>query len=166
MSHGTFKTTLGAAGLSLLTSLFPLRDANAHDWDAKFQKMDTNGDGKISRDEHAAGAKAMFEAMDANGDGKVTAAEMDAAAAKMMDERGGEKEQAIRAEKGQKTEPAAADKIKMIDTNGDGALSAEEHAAGSRQMFDKMDADGDGYLTKAEFKAGHAKLMSKAHRGK
>jgi Ca2+-binding EF-hand superfamily protein len=165
MSHAAFKTTLGAAGLSLLASLFPMRDANAHDWDAKFQKMDTNGDGKISRDEHAAGAKAMFETMDTNGDGKVTAAEMEAAHSK-MDDRGAGKEDAIRAEKGEKNELSSAEKIKMIDTNGDGAISADEHAAGSRQMFDRMDADGDGYLTKAEFKAGHAKLMTKTHHAK
>jgi hypothetical protein len=43
--------------------------------------MDTNGDGKISRAEHAAGAKQMFAQCDANRDGIVTAAEMDAATA-------------------------------------------------------------------------------------
>src|SRR5881394_3362726 len=45
----------------------------------EFQMMDTNGDGKISADEHAAGAKKMFDKMDANHDGKVTADEMAAA---------------------------------------------------------------------------------------
>ena len=56
---------------------------------------------------------------------------------------------------------SSADKIKVVDTNGDGVLSAEEHEAGSRSMFVKMDSDGDGMLSKGEYCAGHAKLMAK-----
>lgn len=37
-----------------------------------FEKLDTNGDGKISEAEHLAHAKERFKAMDANGDGFVT----------------------------------------------------------------------------------------------
>jgi Ca2+-binding EF-hand superfamily protein len=48
------------------------------------------------------------------------------------------------------------------DTNGDGVLTADEHAAAARTMFDKMDTDHDGYLTKAELKAGHEQYMHKA----
>jgi len=114
-----------------------------------FQKMDTNGDGKISADEHVAGAKAMFDGMDANHDGKVTYDEMNAQHAQMAGHKGNAKEMSV------------ADKLKMIDTNGDGVISAEEHAAGSQQMFDKMDTDRDGVLSKAEMSSGHARLMSK-----
>jgi hypothetical protein len=49
----------------------------------------------------------------------------------------------------------AADKIRMIDTNGDGVLTEEEHVTGARSMFEKMDTNGDGFLTKAEVQAGH-----------
>jgi len=55
----------------------------------------------------------------------------------------------------------AAEKIKMLDTNADGVLTADEHAAGAKSMFEKMDTDHDGYLTKAEMKAGHEKFMHK-----
>lgn len=41
-----------------------------------FEKMDTNGDGAISAEEHAAGAAKRFSKMDANDDGKVTRDEM------------------------------------------------------------------------------------------
>ena len=41
----------------------------------KWQKLDTNGDGMISAQEHDAGATAMFQEADADGDGSVTAAE-------------------------------------------------------------------------------------------
>jgi hypothetical protein len=38
----------------------------------KFDKMDTNKDGKISRDEHMAKCNKRFEAMDTNNDGFLT----------------------------------------------------------------------------------------------
>ncbi|HKI60547.1 MAG TPA: hypothetical protein VKA23_05885 [Mariprofundaceae bacterium] len=41
-----------------------------------FQKMDSNGDGAISAEEHEAMAAERFAAMDTNGDGKVTSDEM------------------------------------------------------------------------------------------
>jgi Ca2+-binding EF-hand superfamily protein len=56
----------------------------------------------------------------------------------------------------------AAEKIKIVDTNGDGVLTADEHAAAAISMFEKMDVDHDGYLTKAELKVGHEKYMHKA----
>jgi Ca2+-binding EF-hand superfamily protein len=117
--------------------------------DHQFGMMDTDGDGKISADEHAAGAKKMFEAMDADKDGKVTAVEMEAA------------HQKVAGEKAKKSDMSAADKIKMVDTNADGVLSAEEHVAGAKTMFEKMDTNKDGFLSKTELAAGHAKMMHK-----
>ena len=108
--------------------------------------MDSNGDGMLSADEHAAGAKAMFDKLDADHDGFVTAAEMDAAHKGM---------------KGMKDEMSSAGKIKAIDTDGDGKLSAAEHAAGSQQMFTRSDANADGMVDAAEMKAAHESMMTK-----
>ena len=55
----------------------------------------------------------------------------------------------------------SADKIKAMDTDGDGKLSAAEHAAGAKEMFGKMDKSGDGNLSKTEMNEGHDKMMSK-----
>jgi hypothetical protein len=44
-------------------------------------------------------------------------------------------------QKATKADLSSAEKIKVVDTNGDGVLTAEEHAAGSKRMFDKMDTD-------------------------
>ena len=120
--------------------------------DAEFKTMDTNKDGKVSADEHAAASKKMFATMDANRDGKVTAAEMDAAHQRVTGKRAG------------KSDLRSADKIKVIDTDGDGVLTAEEHAAGSRSMFEKMDTDKDGFLTQVELAAGHATMLKKPSR--
>jgi Ca2+-binding EF-hand superfamily protein len=132
----------GAWGVALPSVAFA-------DQEATFEAMDTNGDGKISPDEHAMATGQMFEKMDANGDNRVTAAEMTAA------------HQKITGKKPEKGEMTAVEKIKTMDTNGDSVLTVEEYAAGSQWMFQQMDTDHDGYLTKAEVKAGHQKFMHK-----
>lgn len=120
--------------------------------DAGFMKMDTNRDNKVSADEHAAAAKQMFDIMDANKDGKVTAAEMDAA------------HQRVTGKKAGKADMPASDKIKVIDTDSDGILTAVEHAAGSSSMFEKMESNKDGFLTRKELAAGHASMMKNPSR--
>ena len=117
------------------------------DGDKHFKMMDANGDGKISRAEHAAGAKQMFTQCDVNRDGIVTAAEMDAA-------------MALKGEKPGRNDKSSAEKIRVIDQNGDGKLSKAEHDAGTESMFAKMDKDGDGFLSKAECDEG-MKMMKK-----
>lgn len=144
------------AGLTLI--LAPLALANAPD--KKFAQMDRDGDGKISRTEHSSGAQTMFSEMDTNRDAIVTAAEMDA-----------KKEKKI--ESGEKPAPASSqsnnamasrEKIKAVDADGDGVLTAQEHAKGSEAMFDKMDTNRDGSLTREEMASGH-KAMMKPHDG-
>jgi Ca2+-binding EF-hand superfamily protein len=45
--------------------------------------------------------------------------------------------------------------LQMMDTDHDGSVSATEHAAGAKKMFEKMDADGDGIVTAQEMGAAH-----------
>ena len=115
------------------------------DTDKHFKMMDTNGDGKITRAEHAAGAKQMFSECDANKDGVVTAAEMEAA-------------NIAKGEKIAKNDKSVAEKIREIDQNGDGRLTTAEHEAGSEKMFAKMDTNGDGSLSKQECDEGLKKI--------
>ena len=139
---------LGIAGVCA----FALPLVAADNSDARFETMDADGDGKISPDEHTAAATRMFDTMDANKDGKVTAAEMDAAQQKLL----GKKH--VKSAKG---EMSAAEKIKIIDTNGDGVLTQDELSMAAMAMFEKMDTDQDSFLTKSEIKAGHEKYMRK-----
>lgn len=158
-------------GLGLVTSICSSARADnaganpAVAVEAEMKMMDSNGDGKLTAEEHAAGAKTMFAAMDLNHDGKVTAAEMEAAHDQVMGKAAGNKP-AEKAEAKLETKPvghmSAADKIKVIDKNGDGVLTADEHAAGSKMVFEKMDSDHDGFVSKAELAEGHARMLHKA----
>lgn len=148
--HKFLYTSLALLSGALLISA--ARAAAPDKSDAEFARMDANQDGKVSADEHAAGAKRMFDMMDVNRDGKVTAAEMDAAQERVT---------GVRAAPG---DLAATEKIKAVDTDGDGVLTAEEHAAGSRAMFTRMDANLDGFLSREELAAGHARILKKPAR--
>jgi len=148
MKSGTTMTLL-LGSLLLIPAV-----AMAGDKGDKAKMMDTNGDGSVSAAEHTAGAQKMFTSMDANADGNVTAAEMDAHHA------------AKAAKGGDRMKMASAQKIKAIDTNGDGQLSAAEHEAGSQQMFAKMDTNGDGNLSAAEMQAGHDAAKKTADSGR
>lgn len=137
--HHGLLTIAMTLGLALAPAAFASPDQSGD----KFGMMDSNGDGSVSAEEHAAGANAMFNAMDANKDGNVSAAEMDAG------------------RKGESGGMSSTDKIATIDTNGDGQLSAAEHAAGSIEMFGEADADKNGSLTAAEMQAAHDAKMGK-----
>jgi len=54
------------------------------------------------------------------------------------------------------------DHMKMMDANGDGKVTAAEHADGCKQMFTKMDSNQDGRVTVAEMDA--ASPMMKHHK--
>ncbi|HKS56846.1 MAG TPA: hypothetical protein VJS12_16245 [Steroidobacteraceae bacterium] len=173
-------------GIALATSAHAGDDAMKHgSGKAELQMMDTDHDGSVSATEHAAGAKKMFAMMDQDGDGIVTAEEMEAAHHNMPTGRSNEAtgrhpaesgnlpqtDQSARSSdaSGKPTKPmddsadkSAAAKIKMIDTDQDGTISAAEHEAGARKMFDKMDKDHNGKLSAAELQAGHDKMMRTA----
>lgn len=138
---------LTALTLSLSLCALPAALGAGPDSDKHFKLLDADGDGKVSRAEHAAGAKKMFAQCDANRDGIVTASEMEASMAKA-----GEKLAA--------DDKNSAEKIAVIDQNGDGKLTAAEHEAGTEKMFGKMDTNGDGFLSKEECDAG-MKMMKK-----
>ena len=48
------------------------------------------------------------------------------------------------------------DMAAMMDADGNGSISAAEHASAAAAMFAKADADHDGNLTPAEMQAMHA----------
>jgi len=172
------------SGVALATTAYAGDDEMKHgSGQSELQMMDADHDGSVSATEHAAGAKRMFAMMDKDGDGIVTAEEMSAAHKDMPTARAqspdthtadsGRLPQADPAERTsdangrpihstKSMDKASAAKIKEIDTDQDGTISAAEHEAGARRMFDKMDKDHNGKLSAAELQAGHDQMMRTA----
>lgn len=144
-----YRTWMVTAALSATAAWAADQTPFAKRAEAEVKSMDTNGDGKVSPEEHAAGAKRMLETIDANKDGKVTAQEMDAAHERVTGAKAGPGEM------------SAAEKIKVIDADGDGVLTSAEHEAGSKKVFAQIDTDHDGFVTREELVAGFEKMMKK-----
>lgn len=110
---------------------------------ARIKALDSDADGRISAAEHDAIGQNAFAKMDRDGNGNVSVAEIDAMRSAAANAQG---------------LPTAVEVMARVDSDGDGQLSAAEHADGSHAMFGKMDGDGDGYITQAEMEAAHAAM--------
>jgi len=102
--------------------------------DAVLRRMDRDGNGQVSADEHAADAKARFDAMDADRNYNVSA------------------EEAADAKEG---DAASADNGAMgaaPDPNNNGELSRSEADANAERDFRALDANRDGTLDVEELK--------------
>lgn len=109
-----------------------------------FQRLDTNGDGKITQDEFKAGRDARFAAMDQNGDGKVTLQEFQAAAKPGKQSPQG---------------PRMQQMFQRADTNGDGVITRDEFDQKADLQFKRLDVNGDGVVTRDEVQ------QARAHKG-
>jgi hypothetical protein len=118
----------------------------------QFEDFDADKDGQVTEAEVEAFKAAQFAKIDANSDGKVTTEELVAFH---------EAQEAAR-----KTEMAGK-MIERMDTDADGALTAEELAAGPqpKSLFERLDADGDGAVSKAEADAAMEHHGKRGERG-
>ena len=111
---------------------------------AWWKKVDTGGDGSVSRAEaqaHAPRLAADFDKVDTNKDGKVSREELEAA--------GKQVHQAHPQEWWQK-----------VDADHDGSISQAEATANAPRVakhFDQLDSNGDGKITPDELKAATKK---------
>lgn len=113
-----------------------------------FDRLDTNGDGKLTRDELSRAAE-LFSTLDANQDGTLDRRELT-----------GEAEATNARAANVKPNPTAAGPLfQRMDTNGDGVITQAEALPRIKQNFDKLDTNGDGKLTPAELRTGYLRLM-------
>lgn len=109
-------------------------------------RADPFGDATVLRSDAEAQAAARFAALDSDRDGKLTAAELRAA----RPERPGPRPEGRRVGRGPGDRGPGMGMARMLDGNGDGAISRDEFVAGTLRRFDMADADRDGRLTKPE----------------
>ena len=118
------------------------------------KKLDTNGDGSISKAEFLAGERAQkdperaakaFEAMDSDNDGQLSTNDF------AQRRQGGGND---------RKRPNPAEIFKHLDKDGNGSISKQEFLSGERaqknpemagKMFDKLDADSSGDISRDEF---------------
>ncbi len=96
-----------------------------------FERMDTDGDGRVSREDARTFAAARFARLDTNSDGQVTKDERHAGRKARQSER-----------------------IAQMDTNGDGLISQADMMAAAQdraaRRFARLDTDGDGFISVAD----------------
>jgi Ca2+-binding EF-hand superfamily protein len=110
-----------------------------------WNKLDTNQDGKITRDELKADVSTLFSAVDTNKDGKVTQ----------------EEASQYFAAKHAEMKAKFADKLKESDKNKDGKWSKDELSQLSQRRFSKLDTNSDGVVTQAELDAHRAERQAR-----
>ncbi len=102
--------------------------------DAAFVRLDSDGNGAISRTEFLALREAMFLRIDADASASLSAAEIEAARQAMPAGR----------------RPPKDNRIWAQDANGDGLLTLAEYTS-TTPGFDRADRNRDGSLSPAEF---------------
>ncbi|RWA64579.1 EF-hand domain-containing protein [Mesorhizobium sp.] len=127
---------------ALLLGLAPLSAAQAQDAPRAqrfLQRVDTNGDGAITKDEIMAARERMFTRLDRNGDGVIDEKEIETA------------RQAIK-DRAEMAEARLGTRWRRMDKDDDGKVSQDEFSA-STPLFDLVDRNGDGKLSADEIAA-------------
>jgi Ca2+-binding EF-hand superfamily protein len=147
-------TALPVAVLSIATfaqSAAPAPDSRPSFFSHMLEKMDTNGDGRISLAEYLASATARFKGIDTNNTGSITAAQM-----------------ANSTDAAERVQHRAASLVMRLDKAGNGYVTKDEFLAAASQRFARMDKDGNSKLTLAEMTAtghGHGQRAAGAQQG-
>jgi Ca2+-binding EF-hand superfamily protein len=140
-------TALPAAALSVCALAQTADSGHPSFYQLMLQKMDTNGDGRISLDEYVAAATARFKSIDTQNKGSVDAADIAASPVTL-----------------QRDEKIAEAIVKHVDKSGKGYISQDDVVAAAQARFARMDKNGDGKLTPDELTApghrAHAKFAS------
>ena len=119
------------------------RGGRGFDPEMMFERMDTNGDGKITRDELPAQAPPMLERMDSDGDGAITREELS------NFQPGGGRGQ------GGRGQPMNSERMfEQFDANGDGKITEDELPEDAPPLLQRFDRDGDGAVTREELSQG------------
>lgn len=123
----------------------------------RFDRMDADKDGVVTRAEAEAQAGKAFDRLDTNKDGVIDDAELKAHSDRMkarLAKRGGDEAKAGK----------RADRFESSDADKDGKVTRVEFLAKAAPWFARADADKDGKVTREELAAVTAKMQKRAMR--
>ncbi len=100
------------------------------------QKMDTNGDGRISLDEYLAAAAVHFKSLDSQNKGSIDATDLASSKTAIM-----------------RIDHRANALVRRLDTADNGYVTQDEFVAAAQKRFARLDKNGDGKLTPDELSA-------------
>lgn len=143
-------TLLAAAGAVTLSLAAPAmaQPAPPQPPEDPLARLDTDGDGAITKDEVEAVRQARFAEADTDGDGQLTRAELEAFGEMRRETRKMRRRDAA---------------FETMDANGDGTIGPDEFGGPEDRIFDRLDTDGDGTITAEEREAARDRM--KAARG-
>lgn len=127
--------------LTLLAFGFTITALANYDSKAAFNRLDANGDGRISATESETATFSKFSRADTNGDGTLTKGELTTF---MIEEKG---------KSAKKSEEKSEKKIAKLDSNSDGVLSKQEFVDGMKKKFNEADTNKDGSVTEKEMES-------------
>ena len=120
---------IALAGILIGTSVLA-RTALAQEVDPRFERLDVDEDGELSRDELFMIASTRFDRLDRDEDGVVSPEEF----SEIDDDR----------------DPQT--RFRRLDTDGDGRIHKDELPEEMRAQFEKLDSNGDDFVDEAEVK--------------
>ncbi|MGI9322330.1 MAG: hypothetical protein ACR2PJ_02005 [Pseudomonadales bacterium] len=131
-----------AVALPAIVLLAGAAVAEARPGGKMLERLDSDGDGMVSKEEFQMPGAERLAKLDTNGDGGVSLDEMNAHRAERAAKR-----EAKRAEHREKMTARIEEHFNAADENSDGIVTTDE---AEHALFTHLDANGDGYIEKEE----------------
>ncbi len=133
--------------------------------------MDSNSDGRVSRDEFIAFQQKNFQQIDTNADNYLSSEEVNEWQKRINESARGSHDTSREgsvstrwSSTSSQTNPDSSQKnmhdqmFKEMDTRSDGVVTRDEFNAFGEKKFQQMDANGDGRISSDKMKAAHKKM--------